>query len=135
MMPVGPAAVDDQIVPMHDKAPIDFSKVNDDNAGQDQIGGTNSEETFSGPEKARIEVMKQYFDVETVKLLLSKKWQNRKEGLEQFIKQIPKSLKDNGIAVQEHAIAIYLDTAKEKLAQILELNLELFETILEESKK
>lgn len=66
---------------------------------------------------------------------MSKKWQNRKKGLEEFIKEIPGSLKEHGVAVQEHATAVYLETSSEKLPQILELNLTLFEVILEESKK
>ena len=124
---------EDAVVPMHNKGPIDFTKVKDDN--QDQIGGEIEEEEFSGPDKARLDLMKQYFSEDTSKQILSKKWQNRKKGLESFIKEFPGSLKEHGIAVQEHAVTIFLENCKEKLPQMVETNIELFQAILEESKK
>ena len=98
---------DDTVVPMHNKNPIDFGKIKDDKGGQ-QIGEENEEEKLTDQDKAKIEIMKQYFDEESVKLLYSKKWQNRKKGLEEFIKQLPQSMKAHGIAAQEHAISIFL---------------------------
>ena len=130
-------AFDEKIIPMHNKEPIDFSKVKDDsNSKSDaQIGGKVEEEKLSQQDKMKLEILSQYFKEETVKQVLSKNWQIRKAGLESFIDELPKSLKDNGIAVQEHAINIFLSAWKEKLPQITELAMSLFEVILEESKK
>lgn len=130
-------AFEEKIVPMHNKEPIDFSKVNDDsNSKPDaQIGGKGEEEKLSQQDKAKLELMSQYFKEETIKQVLSKNWQVRKTGLENFISELPKSLKENGIAVQEHAVNIFFSACKEKLQQIGELAMNLFEVILEESKK
>ena len=129
-------AFDEKVVPMHNKDPIDFSKVKDDKGKPDQqIGGEIEEEKFSQQDKAKIEIMSQYFKPETVKQLLSKNWQSRRKGLESFIKEIPTSMKEHGIAVQEHAINVFFPACKEKLSQLSELAMKLFEVILEESKK
>ena len=103
-------AFDEKIIPMHNKEPIDFSKVKDDsNSKSDaQIGGKVEEEKLNQQDKMKLEILSQYFKEETVKQVLSKNWQIRKVGLESFIGELPKSLKDNGIAVQEHAINIFL---------------------------
>ena len=126
--------LEETVVPMHNKDPIDFSKVKDEAKEDDQLGGENEEEKFNSQDKAKIDIMKQYFSEETTKLLYSKKWQNRKVGLENFISEIPKSLKEHGIVAQEHVISVFMNGCKEKLKQLSELTLELFEVLLEESK-
>lgn len=126
---------DEKIVPMHNKDPIDFAKVKDDGKTDPQIGGGVEEEKFTQQEKDKIEIMSQYFKQETVKQLMSKNWQIRKKGLESFISELPKSLKENGIAVQEHAINVFFSSCKEKLTQITDQAMKLFEVLLEESKK
>ena len=127
---------DEKVVPMHNKDPIDFSKVKDESTKLDsQIGGKMEEEKLNQQDKARLEILSQYFKEDTIKQILSKNWQMRKVGLENLINELPKSLKDNGIAVQEHIINIFFSFCKEKLPQLTELAVKLFEIILEESKK
>ena len=67
-MPMMVGQNDEEIVPMHNKAPIDFSKVNDSNAGQDQIGGEVEAEKFSGPDQSRIDIMSQYFNSKLINI-------------------------------------------------------------------
>lgn len=106
--PQDPAYIhDEKVIPMANKAPIDFSNVDEEGKGDVQ-GGEIDDEELSEQNKAKLEVMKQYFKEETVRLVLSKKWQARKKGLESFIKEFPKSLKEHGVAVQEHAINIFM---------------------------
>jgi hypothetical protein len=132
--PEEPAYVhDEKVIPMANKAPIDFSNVEEEGKGDAQ-GGEIEEEELSDQNKAKLEVMRQYFKEETVRLVLSKKWQGRKKGLEGFIQEFPKSLKEHGVAVQEHAINTFMG-CKDKIKEIVDLKLNLFEIILEESKK
>ncbi|CAI2387715.1 unnamed protein product [Moneuplotes crassus] len=124
---------DETVIPMHNKDPIDFNKIKDDKEDS-QKGGETEEEKLNAQDKSKIDIMKQYYDEDTLKLLHSKKWQNRKKGLESFIGQMPSSLKEHGIAAQEHAINIFFSSCKEKLSQLSELSMKLFEELLAVSK-
>ena len=127
---------DEQVIPMANKSQIDFTTVKDEAKGKadPQKGGEGEEEKLSNQNQAKVDIMKQYFDQDTVKLMFSKKWQNRKKGFEQFIQQFPKSFQEHGVVAQEHGINMFFISCKENLAQLSELCLQLFVVLIKDSK-